>query len=266
MSAKTPIERHQLIFDLTLFRRDPRCDRNEINQFAAYLSHADDLGQRDSRTDDERIRSASDFHKELFGHRPAHLEPLADTTALRLFNLCAAYLAFAKTVPAIRERLVASGWSLPAGNSATERVKSPTNLSAAANALVDRIRAGDPAAIAPEVYGLDERLKGEPASIVLELIGTSPAELRQEYPDPKPALEEITPREGETFKQWYRRVEESCNGIELGFDRYSDFAYAAIGYDWVDWKWLPKGQNTYTMNREIAVEQSSPEARTQQTV
>lgn len=134
----------------------------------------------------------------------------------------------------------------------------PRNLSPAAEALVDAIRAGDPAAIAPEVYGLEKTMARSPASLVLELIGTSPQEVFNElrqvpFQEKSLSLEAVTPREGETMAAWVRRMDQfGC--VDFNEPRYSDTAYAAIGYDWVEWKWLPKGQNTHTRAREIAVD------------
>ncbi len=121
-------------------------------------------------------------------------------------------------------------------------------LSSEANALVDRIRAGDPAAIAPEVYGLDKTLAVAPATVVIELFGTTIDGIASEFPDPI-ELAKLTPNRGETFAAWMRRMEDEVGGLELSADRYTNAAYAAIGYDWVDWVWLPKGQNTLTADR-----------------
>ncbi len=133
---------------------------------------------------------------------------------------------------------------LPAGNATT----AARPLSAEADALIERIRAGDPSAIAPEVYGLEKTLSRASAAAVLELLGTSVEEIYSESPD-RVDIATILPKEGEIFAAWIRRMEDSVGAIEVSASRYSHAAYAAIGYDWVSWVWLPKGQNTLTADK-----------------
>jgi hypothetical protein len=137
--------------------------------------------------------------------------------------------------------------------------------------IVARIRSTiDPAELAPELYGLTNVLAKDRAATVLKLCQITiqgnkifQKPLRPENTDPviaKKLLDEYfakgtppttgemdpvllveianeqdcTPYCTETFAGW-------CSRIRFGLwsFAFTDVPYVNLGYDWVDWKWLP---------------------------
>jgi hypothetical protein len=107
-------------------------------------------------------------------------------------------------------------------------------------ALIATIRSGDPAAIAPEVYGLHTLLQKENAATVIELTGLKPESMNVEVDS---IVIDCRPLKDETFGAWMARANWSYMYDGSAITN----AYTAIGYDWVDWKWLPMGQSPLTL-------------------
>jgi hypothetical protein len=107
--------------------------------------------------------------------------------------------------------------------------------------LIDKIRTGDPAKIAPEVYGLRKRLADEPAVTVLKLMELENEVLATYDTEIDGKKIDMRPNTTESFKQWKKRT-----GWSEDMDGGETAAYTNIGYDWVDWKWLEPGQSPLT--------------------
>ena len=113
-------------------------------------------------------------------------------------------------------------------------------------ALIDKVRALAPNVIAPEVYGLRVVLAKEPATTVLKLMELDNATLDTWDVEVDGKKIDQKPLKTETYREWKQRTtfSEEYDG------RAETNAYTNIGYDWVNWAWLPPGQSPLTASKK----------------